>query len=124
MKNNFSSGTVYVRIKRNELIARHIESKTEASEMATFTTERLLVGQFSGAENVLTKLVKKVIGNTWLKAAPSIVMHPLEMTEGGLSQVEDRVLRELATGAGGNKIKVWVGPVLTYEELKRELISG
>jgi len=39
------------------------------------------------------------------------------MIEGGLSQVEERVLRELAAGAGARKVFVWVGHELSDQEV-------
>jgi len=40
------------------------------------------------------------------------VIHPTEMVEGGLSEVEERVLRELALGAGARSVVVHVGLAL------------
>ncbi len=110
-----------MQIKRNEFVARHIETRREESAIAKFSTKRLLVGQFYEAEEALQKLIRSVIGKTWFKPALTIVMHPLEMIEGGLSQVEDRVLRELAAGVGGKEIRVWIGPSLSNQELINEL---
>ena len=33
-------------------------------------------------------------------------IHPMEMTGGGLSEVEIRVLREVASGAGAKGVKI------------------
>lgn len=44
-------------------------------------------------------------------------MHPLEMTEDGLSTVEIRVLQELAAGAGASWSHVWIGRELTDQEV-------
>ena len=41
----------------------------------------------------------------------------MEMTEGGLSQVEDRVFRELAAGAGAKEVLVWVGDELSDQAM-------
>jgi len=43
------------------------------------------------------------------------------MTEGGLSEVEERVLRELAMCAGASKVVVWVGHELSDAEVKEKL---
>jgi hypothetical protein len=37
------------------------------------------------------------------------------MSEGGLSQVEERVLLELGAGTGARRIKLHIGPKLTQE---------
>jgi len=43
------------------------------------------------------------------------------MIEGGLSQVEERVLTEAAIGAGASKVVVWLGPELKDDEVKAKL---
>lgn len=50
--------------------------------------------------------------------APQILMHPMEQIEGGVTQVEDRVFRELALGSGASKAAVHVGPSLSGEAVK------
>ena len=54
-------------------------------------------------------------------AAPRVLMHPLEMVDGGLSPVEERVLHELAAVAGGRKTTVWVGRSLTDQEVAEKV---
>ena len=44
-----------------------------------------------------------------------------EMTDGGLSQVEDRALREVATAAGASRVAVWTGHILRDDEVKEKL---
>jgi len=36
-------------------------------------------------------------------------MHQLEKVEGGLTSIEDRVLRELAVGAGAREVVIYLG---------------
>jgi hypothetical protein len=45
----------------------------------------------------------------------------MAMCEGGPSQVEERVLLELALATGAAKAKVWTGPTLTEAEVSRKL---
>jgi rod shape-determining protein MreB and related proteins len=52
---------------------------------------------------------------------PRIVIHPLEMVEGGLSEVEERIFREVAISAGASKVIVWVGKDLNDAEVKEKL---
>ena len=64
-------------------------------------------------------LVKEV--QQGLVLSVSIVIHPMERIEGGLSQIEERALRELAIGAGASRVAVWVGDALTDEEVAGKL---
>jgi len=113
------NGAVYVKVSKNQFRVRHVVDKREVTVSAAepFTTERLLVGNFSTAEKHLKEGVEKVHGGRWFSSSPVIVIHPLEMIEGGLSQVEERVLKELASGAGARKVIVWVGHELSDQEL-------
>ena len=88
-----------------------------------FTTRRLLVGEFTVAEETLRRGVSEVAGRGLFARRPVLLVHPLEMVEDGLSQVEDRVLRELGAGAGARKVLVWVGRELSDDEV-RAFVAG
>jgi hypothetical protein len=115
--------TVYVLVKRNQFRVRHIESNTEATFDAQppFTTTRLLVGEYLVAESLLSRALKQVLNTRFFSVPPQVVIQPLEMIEGGLSEIEERILRELAMGAGAAKVAVWVGAQLTDAEVKAKL---
>jgi hypothetical protein len=113
----------YVRVRRNEFRIRHVESGTDTTVRAEtpFSTIRMLIGEFSAAEHTLKTALKKLATGRIIPVAPRVVIHPLDMTEGGLSQVEERVLREVAIGAGASRVVVWVGPELSDSDIKQKL---
>ena len=115
--------TAYVLVTKNHLRIRHVESQREETFAAqpTFSTTRQLVGDFTVAETLLKRALKKVLDTKFLSFAPRVVIQPLEMLEGGLSQVEERILHEMAVGAGASKVVVWVGPKLTDAEVVAKL---
>ena len=119
----FMSSTIYVRVTRDKFNVRSIDSGTEVevSPESPFSSTRLLVGSFTVAEAALKEGLKKASGGKWFKPSPCVVMHPLEMTEGGLSEIEERVLHELAVGAGAMKVVVWVGPQLSDAEVREKV---
>lgn len=84
-----------------------------------FSTERLLVGMFSIAESALRGALAKVRGRRLRK--DRVLIQPLEMIDGGLSEVEERVLLELAAGAGCGKAVVWVGEELSDQAVRAKL---
>jgi len=114
---------LYVRVRKNQFRVRSIESAKEATFDAqpSFTTARLLIGQFQAAENVLKRAVKEMSKGGIFAVSPQVLMQPLEMLEGGLSEVEERVLREVAIGAGASKVVVWVGHELSDAEVRDKL---
>lgn len=110
---------LYIKIRENRLEAKNLSDnggwKTLCPEQ-TFTTERLLVGTFSVAEPALTQLVKSVTQDGFLRRAPRMIIQPMALVDGGLSEVEERILKELALGAGASKVVIHVGLELTDDE--------
>ncbi|MES3020606.1 MAG: hypothetical protein V4857_03370 [Pseudomonadota bacterium] len=107
------SETIYIKIQRNSITVRNVNSKLEASGIGIFSTARLLVGTFSEAERLIKELRSQVAPKSFFRAAHVAVVHPGEMIEGGLSQVEERIFAELALGTGARKFVVHVGDAIS-----------
>lgn len=120
---NFFKSEIYVRIYRNRISLRLLRKNKnlEAFPEQPFTSQRLLVGNFTNAEKLLAGSVKDMIGPGWFAPSPSILVHPVEMVDGGLSQVEERLFLELGYGARGRKVKVYVGPELSDQAVIEKL---
>jgi len=108
-----------VQVRKNTFRLRHIEGKKEReiSAQKPFTTTRLLVGQFQEAESLLRKAIQEISNGSLFQVSPVIVIHPIEMVEGGLSEVEERALRELAMSSGARSVFVHIGAPLTDSEV-------
>ncbi len=117
------SNTVYIRIGRNQFRVKHIESGADTTVVPStpFTTTRLLIGQFAAAEKTLKAALKQIATGRLFAPSPSVVMHPLEMVEDGLSEIEVRTFQEVAIGAGAGKAVVWVGRELSDSEVREKL---
>ena len=117
------SNTIYIRVSKNRFRLKNIGTGAEAEVTPTpgFTTTRLLVGQFQAAQAALKEGLGKVAGRGLFTASPGVVIQPLEMIDGGLSEIEERVFRELAAGAGAAKVVVWLGHQLSDSEVKGKL---
>ena len=116
------SNPVYVRVRKNQFRVRNLKSKQETTFDAQppFTTTRLLIGQFIKAEQLLKRALNEMKGGVFAQA-PQVLIQPLEMNEGGLSEVEERILREVAIGAGASKAVVWLGSELSDDEVRNKL---
>jgi len=113
---------IYVRITRNLIRVKNLKAGRDAQGIpdTPFTTTRLLVGNFESAQRTLKSAIAQSGGSLFL-VSPNVLMHPLEMVEGGLSQIEERIFRELAVGAGAKKVVVWVGAELPDSEVSARL---
>lgn len=114
---------IYARIYTNRIMLRLVRKNTivERFSEPPFTSHRLLVGDFTTAEKLLAGSVKELVGRSWFALSPSILVHPVEMVDGGLSQVEERVFLELGYGARGRNVKVYVGPELNDQAVIEKL---
>ncbi len=119
MFREFFSNTIYLKVHPNKFELKNITTGKFTSVMATepFTTKRLLVGHFSNADKTLKEGIVKISKKKTFNPRPIVIIHPMNMVEGGLSQIEERVLLELAHGAGARKVKLWVGHELTDQEV-------
>jgi rod shape-determining protein MreB and related proteins len=112
--------TLYIKVHKNGFQVRHIENGSELTRhcMEAFSTTRLLVGDFLPAEKCLSELLRELLAGPMHYAAPRVVIHQTEMAENGLSPVEERVLLELAHGAGAFTAQTWVGHELSDAEVR------
>jgi len=119
MLNKLLANTIYVQVRKNAFRLRHIEGKRECeiSAQRPFTTTRLLVGQFEVAESLLRKAIQEIGSGGLFKVSPVVVIHPMEMAEGCLSEVEERVYRELAMSTGARSVFVHVGATLSDSDV-------
>lgn len=82
-----------------------------------FDHPRTALSSFTVAERLLAYVVRELFPSKLLRPAPIMHMHPLEHVEGGLTEIEERALRELAAAAGARSSLVWVGRELRDEEV-------
>jgi len=118
---------LYIKVSENKFEAKNISTGGVWESIfpeAPFTTRRLLVGTFSAAEPALTKLVKSILPSGFISKRPQVVIHPVSLVEGGLSEVEERIFMELALGAGAFKVALHVGPELSDSEAVKLISSA
>jgi hypothetical protein len=101
------SRTLYVRISRDRLQVRHIETGRALTLDAQppFSGARLLVAQFTPAQALLRRAVREVTGGGF-GLAPVLLLHPLELVEDGVSESERRLLLDLGYGIGAREVAV------------------
>jgi hypothetical protein len=109
----------YIKIQRNSITVRDVytgQSCTD-SPSSPFTSHRLLVGDFVVASKLLEALINRLYGNPVIPIRVPSVVHQLEMTDGGLSAVEHRVLLELADTASCDVALIHIGAELSDQQV-------
>lgn len=114
--------SLYVQIREDHIQVRNIDDPRSLQKNASsaFSHPRMLVGNFTAAQECLKKAVSEARGSGFALTT-AVVIHPLERIDGGLTQIEERVFHELAIGAGASKVVVWVGAPLSDAEVTSKL---
>ena len=99
--------------KKGEVVkAIGTEAKRQTSSHISvsnpFKHPRSFVADFFLAEKIIQHGVFEV-HKSRVRPAPRIIMHQLEKVEGGLTNIEERVLRELAVAAGAREVVIYLG---------------
>ncbi|MFC0229253.1 YjaA family stress response protein [Serratia aquatilis] len=119
----------YLQVRRNHLTLKELESKKSASGTAAFSTQRLLIGQFFVAEACLYYLVPQFFPGfiNQLKRrhlSYRVLVHAQEMLEGGVSQVEQRILQEFIVASFPRADStVYAGPQTLSDEFVKRIIQ-
>ena len=82
-----------------------------------FNHPRVIIDDFVLAEKILMHLIEKLYAVKYIRAAPIIVLHPMDHYEGNLTSIEIRAIKELGAGIGGREVFIWSGRGLTDSEL-------
>jgi len=95
--------------------------RTPPTTMNPFSHPRTLLSHFSQAESFIRECIIESTGHGLTKAAPIVVMHPMEKLDGGLTQIERRAFLELGYGAGAREVHVYTGQAL--DQVTRETLN-
>jgi hypothetical protein len=88
-----------------------------------FGPARTVIGDVDAAEIALRHALYEVlcVRAGWARhflLRPELILHPLSIPEGGLTQFEVRGLEQLGRAAGGRNTYVWVGHKLSDQEIR------
>ncbi|MGH8637161.1 MAG: hypothetical protein ACREUZ_08515 [Burkholderiales bacterium] len=114
--------TIYVKVYADRFVLKNMDSSetVEIRRDPQFRSPRMLIGNFTAAEKEFREGLKKVRQGL---LAPRVLMHPMELTQGGVTQVESRALIELAAGSGAQKVGVWEGDELGGDRVRKAILE-
>lgn len=117
----FSAQTIYIQIEKDVFKFLHVQSGRTTTVGGAFSNPRLAIAHFNVAAAAARKGVYEVYPKSLFRIAPVIVIHQIYNSEGGLCEIEDRILRELALSAGARQVFVWQGQSLSLSQLENEV---
>jgi len=92
----FSSIPIYINLYSNKAKVCRLDTgqciTRESKEK--FSNCRVVLGEFEIAENFLKGIINELTSDCFLPPPLKIVIHQMELTEGGLSSTEKRALRD------------------------------
>lgn len=117
-----SPDIIYVKIFADRFVLKNMASSEvlEIRRDPKFGSPRTLIGHFTSADKEFREGLKKVRRGLM---APWVLMHPMELIEGGVTQVESRALIELAAGSGARRVAVWQGKELFGEHVRQAIVE-
>ncbi len=123
MLKSFFEEKLYVRVGVNQFEIDNLTTGRSSIITAAdpFTTRRLLIGEFSSAESQLRESIRRAQKPGLFRRSPAVLIHPLDMIEDGLCQVESRLFMELAAGAGAHRSVLWTGSRLSPRQALEKL---
>jgi hypothetical protein len=103
----FKSLPLHIIIRKNYIQVINLETGSLSSKIASnnFSSIRNVVSNFNNANDTIKNCLNELnIKNTLFSRPLLILIQQTEGTEGGLSDIERRALRDLAEMAGGKKV--------------------
>ncbi|MBR9861463.1 hypothetical protein GYB22_12115 [bacterium] len=103
MINPFKIIPVYIQLFENKAVITRLDTREKiySNSGLKFSNERLIIADFLNAEKTLKETLKRLIPNSFaIFPHLKVVIQQMEKTEGGLSSVEKRVLKEVCERNG------------------------
>ena len=103
----FRTNKIYIQITRNRITVVNLETGNEATRTSTepFSTSRSVLSKYNPAYETLTAAMQDLrLKRSFFKI--KAVIQQMEDTEGGLTDIEKRALRDLAESVGAGKVHI------------------
>lgn len=101
--------SIIVEIYSDQMIVSFKSDRKTFIPTKSFTSIRLLIGDFIEAEKCLKQaLTEMKVFSIFHFKKPKLSIHPMEKTEGGLSDIEKRIFMEMGRGVGVKEVEIVV----------------
>jgi len=97
---------IKVEIYKDKMVLRHAGGDISVRPARPYSSTRLLIGTFVPAVECLKEGLREIGVKGFFKSKPTLNIKPCELTEGGLSEIEERCLQELGYSAGAGRVNL------------------
>lgn len=97
---------IHIDIYRNKMVFSHDGRQITVEAAMPYSTNRLLVGTFMPAVITLKQGLSQLGTQGFFKRKPQVTITAREQCEGGLSEIEQQCLIEVAHTAGVSKVEL------------------
>lgn len=116
----FNQHVLYVTINKDHITIDNFDANKQQVITGTFSNARLAIAHFQACEAKLKEAISQVQTKSLLQTL-TLVMHQQALNDGGLCEIEERILLELGLGAGASKVFIWQGQPLTSELIAQKV---
>ena len=120
----------YIAIGKDNLVVKAIGNEayfmlgsTEFEVSNPFSHSRLFINDFNKAEMVLRYGIEQLFKTKTIIFSPIIIIHPREKLDGGITNIECRLFKELSLSIGAREAYVHAGEVLLMDNFDIEKIN-
>ena len=103
----FKRTPIYIKLSRNRIEIVNLDTleKISRESVEPFSTQRLIIADFNKAEALIRNIINDLLPKKgFFPPQIKILIQQVEAVEGGLSETEKRVLRDLGEVAGGTTV--------------------
>lgn len=102
----FKTIRLYIKLRRDFVEITNLETGETTSQRAAvpFSTTRNIIGSFGDAKQAIEAVLRASGIKTSFWTGLKVLIHQLEGTEGGLSDIEKRALRDLGEMIGARQV--------------------
>ncbi|MDE3270884.1 hypothetical protein [Pseudoalteromonas sp. G4] len=116
----FNQHVLYVTINKDHITIDNFDAIKQEVITGAFSNARLAIAHFQTCEAKLKEAISRVQSKSLLQSL-TLVMHQQVLNDGGLCEIEERILLELGLGCGASKVFIWQGQPLTSELIEQKI---
>lgn len=121
----FNRTLIYIKIYTNRVVIKNLNTRKETIiDECIFSNDRYLIAEFTKLTKALELRIKEVYRESFAFFAPKVVVHPMELVDKELCEVERQILSELIENSFRTQPLLWLGKTLSDVEVREYAFSN